>query len=218
MDASGNLYGTTVSGGAHNRGAVFELTPNATKTGWQETVLYSFGTQSSDGQGPTAGLIMDASGNLYGTNSSGGVHGGGTVFELTPNPTRTVWTETVLWGFGAAGDSSYPYAGLIMDASGRLYGTLKEDAVFALTPNAARNEWTEEILYTFCSQGGAACTDGEQPYYGGVIRDKSESLYGTTLVGGRLRSRCGVQVDAQRGPHGVGGDRPVQLLLTSEVR
>jgi uncharacterized repeat protein (TIGR03803 family) len=146
----------------------------------RETVLYSFCTQGSsctDGTDPypQAGLIMDASGKLYGTTP--GVeygYGEGTVFALTPNAARTKWTETVLYSFCAqAGctDGAYLYAGLIMDKSGKLYGTTYKGGlynwgtVFELTPNAAKTKWTETVLYSFCAQG-APCTDGQAPYAG----------------------------------------------------
>ena len=110
MDAAGNLYGTTTGGGAHEcgvyceGGTVFELIPNATKTAWTETVLYSFCAQKNcaDGDEPRAGVIMDSAGNLYGTTHRGGADGNyGTVFELTPNATRTGWMETVLYSFAS---------------------------------------------------------------------------------------------------------------------
>ena len=112
QDASGNLYGTTLYGGTNNLGTVFKVTPAGV-----ETVLYSFGT-GTDGQYPRAGLIQDASGNLYGTTFEGGTNGLGTVFKVTP-----VGVETVLYSFGAGIDGQYPYARLIQDASGNLYGT-----------------------------------------------------------------------------------------------
>jgi uncharacterized repeat protein (TIGR03803 family) len=131
MDKSGHLYGTTPLGGSHGSGTVFELTPNAARTDWIETVLYSFCADNCiDGDSPQAGLIMDKSGHLYGTTlvGSSGIDGtqAGTVFELTPNAARTDWIETVLHSFCAeAGctDGSRPYAGVIMDEWGHLYGT-----------------------------------------------------------------------------------------------
>jgi len=127
MDGSGNLYGTTVHGGARGYGTVFQLTP--TGTGWSENVLYGFCPQGNcaDGANPAAGLIMDGSGNLYGTTVGGGARGYGTVFQLTP--TGTGWNENVLYSFcpqGNCADGAYPAAGLIMDGSGNLYGTTQE--------------------------------------------------------------------------------------------
>jgi len=82
FDTTGNLYGTTYEGGAYNSsGTVFKLTPGGGGT-WTETVVHSFGN-GRDGSNPEAGLIMDPSGNLYGTTNTGGTYGYGTVFEVT---------------------------------------------------------------------------------------------------------------------------------------
>ena len=129
MDASGNLYGTTPSGGANGNGTVFKITPTG-----GETILYSFGT-APDGSAPTAGLLMDASGNLYGTTFNGGANGSGAVFKITP-----AGAETVLHSFGAQPDGANPDASLVMDASGNLYGTTQyggangNGTVFKITP------------------------------------------------------------------------------------
>ena len=117
-------------------GTVFELVPNATKTEWTETVYYSFCPNSNtiacpDGYQPFAGLIMDGSGNLYGTTFYGGANYGGTyqagtVFELVPNAAKTKWREKVLHRFCANDtciDGKTPYGGLTMDNLGNLYGT-----------------------------------------------------------------------------------------------
>ena len=80
-----NLYGTTYTGGMYGQGTVFKLTRPVKKgVPWTETILYSFGATSDDGRAPSAGLIVDAEGNLYGTTTAGGVYGSGTVFEITP--------------------------------------------------------------------------------------------------------------------------------------
>jgi uncharacterized repeat protein (TIGR03803 family) len=122
MDGAGNLYGTTNSGGTSGTGVVFKLAPDGT-----ETVLYNFCSQSNcaDGSYPSAGLIMDGAGNLYGTTNGGGTSGtgvvAGVVFKLAPDG-----TEIVLYSFcsqSSCADGSYPEAGLIMDGAGNLYGT-----------------------------------------------------------------------------------------------
>jgi uncharacterized repeat protein (TIGR03803 family) len=116
LDTNGNLYGTTYGGGAHGQGTVFELSPSGA-----ETVLHSFcaRTGCSDGSHPRADLVMDTAGNLYGTTYSGGTNSVGTVFKLSPNG-----TETVLHSFAANGsDGTHPYAGLVTDTIGNLYGT-----------------------------------------------------------------------------------------------
>ncbi len=108
VDAAGNLYGTTFSGGTHGEGIVFELSPMP-GGGWSETVLHNFNHDGSDGAGPQSGLIFDAAGNLYGTTALGGTYTyfGGTVFELSPVPGGG-WTETVLYSFGYGMDGAAP--------------------------------------------------------------------------------------------------------------
>jgi uncharacterized repeat protein (TIGR03803 family) len=186
FDAAGNLYGTTVAGGAHNYGTVFELSPKAGGS-WTENVLHSFSYNGTDGSYPYASLIFDAAGNLYGTTGFGGSGacslGCGTVFELTPAG-GGVWTETVLHNFIANGaDGTGPDASLIFDASGNLYGTTVTGgangygAVFELTPGGANGPDT--VLYSFIDNG----KDGVEPE-ASLIFDAAGNLYGTTLFGG----------------------------------
>jgi uncharacterized repeat protein (TIGR03803 family) len=169
MDKTGNLYGTTPSGGAGGLGTVFEVAPDGT-----ETVLHSF-TGSPDGKGPGAGLIMDKKGQLYGTTVFGGANNQGTVFELAPDG-----TETVLYSFTGGADGGLPQAGLIMDKKGSLYGTTEGGGnpaynggtVFELAPDG-----TETVLYSF-----TVGADGGLPTAG--LIEKAGNLYGTTQAGG----------------------------------
>jgi hypothetical protein len=207
FDASGSLYGTTVFGGplgcaylSFNLGCgvVFKLTPPTISGGaWTETVLHSF-TGGSDGANPFAGLIFDASGALYGTTAQGGNTattgdgiGGGTVFKLAPSAIAGgAWTETVLYSFCSrtgCSDGANPFAGLIFDASGALYGTTAQGGggtpfggtVFKLTPPALLGgAWTESVLHSFTSG-----SDGDLPW-AALIFDASGALYGTTRLGG----------------------------------
>jgi uncharacterized repeat protein (TIGR03803 family) len=126
LDGAGNLYGTTLY--SDYGGAAFQLSQNI--TGWTERVLQTFAMNCSlfsctDGAAPTAGLIMDPAGALYGTTLGGGGNNSGTVFKLVP--TSSGVTETVLYSFCAHAancvDGANPYAGLIMDQAGNLYGT-----------------------------------------------------------------------------------------------
>jgi uncharacterized repeat protein (TIGR03803 family) len=138
FDKSGNLYGTTGAGGDVQGGetqcyagcgTVFELSPNGSG-GWTETVLYSF-QGGNDGDVPTTGLILDESGNLYGTTIEGGDtacfngDGCGTVFELSPD-SGGVWTETILYVFQGGSDGEWPNYGVILDQTGHLYGTTSQ--------------------------------------------------------------------------------------------
>jgi uncharacterized repeat protein (TIGR03803 family) len=191
MDKAGNLYGTT-SGGGLGFGTVFELSPSP-EGAWTETIIYNFCPQQGclDGTFPTAGLIADQAGNLYGTTSNGGQNGG-VVFELSPPLTPDgTWKETVLHTFGpkGKGDGCYPTGKLTFDQSGNLYGTTSAcgigdaGSVFQLTLSDD-GIWQENVLYNFC-QGGDffPCPDGAQPQ-AGVVFDGSGNLYGTTAAGG----------------------------------
>jgi uncharacterized repeat protein (TIGR03803 family) len=184
IDASGNLYGTTNAGGAHNLGTVFALHPAV--SGWKERVLYSFGASSGDLQSPYGSLTMDAAGNLYGTTASGGTSrlcgaGCGGVFKLTRSGAQ--WNESVLYNFIDGLDGGQPLANLIWDSAGNLYGTTAlggangEGVVFELSPSTS-GSWTETTLYAF-----AGSSDGSQPH-SGLLFDSTGSLYGTTSVGG----------------------------------
>ena len=124
FDVAGNAYSTTSLCGAYGEGTVFELTLTPTATSRTEKVLHNFG-HNSDGAQPFASLIFDTAGNLYGTTVLGGIYGGGAVYELmrSPNATGGGWREQVLHSFGNGTDGGWPYAGLIFDAAGNLYGT-----------------------------------------------------------------------------------------------
>jgi uncharacterized repeat protein (TIGR03803 family) len=121
FDPAGNLYLTTAFGGFYSDGAVVELSPKA-GGGWTSKVIHNF--DGADGHEPFDTLIIDSSGNLYGTTYAGGANGGGVAFELSPRAGGG-WTETTLHSFTGTGttDGGYPYAGLMFDAAGNLYGT-----------------------------------------------------------------------------------------------
>jgi uncharacterized repeat protein (TIGR03803 family) len=197
FDQAGNLYGTTVMGGATGVGTVFKLTPNADGS-WTESVLYSLCTlkKCRDGENPAAALIFDKAGNLYGTTvSGGGAHDqGGAVFQLSPRPDGS-WKETVLHSFSSVGGGNFPRATLIFDAAGDLYGTTFEGnasdpagTVFQLRPSSG-GSWKEKVLHQF----------GDGKYGGGpianLIFDAAGNLYGTTSYGddfSRCNLGCGV--------------------------
>jgi uncharacterized repeat protein (TIGR03803 family) len=196
FDGSGNLYGTTSGGGAYDGGTVFELLPTSDGT-WTEKVLYSF--PITEGVGPTAPVVFDSAGNLYGITLSGGdadcqieVGGCGTVFELSPAGDGE-WTESTLHEFlDSPTDGAVPEAGLVLDNSGNLFGTTNRGGngklcpyptfgcgtVFELKP-AGDGVWNETILHVFGTKD-----DGLFPA-AGLIFDKDRThLYGTTTEGG----------------------------------
>ena len=178
----GNLYGTTLNGGADEAacfdgcGTLFKITPSGTLT-----TLYSFCSQSDcrDGNYPDAGLIQGSDGDLYGTTLEG-ADGLGTVFKITPSGRLTT-----LYRFCSQHDcidGAYPQAALVQATDGSFYGiTLEGGAngygtVFKIAPCG-----TLTTLYSFCSLSG--CTDGEYPY-DRLVQATDGNFYGTASGGG----------------------------------
>jgi uncharacterized repeat protein (TIGR03803 family) len=161
LDSAGNLYGTTTTGGSANLGVAYEL-----DAAGNETVLHSF-AGGTDGATPSSGLTMDASGNLYGTTSSGGSGNSGTVYKLT-----ATGLGTVLYSFTNGADGGEPTGGVVLDPKGNLFGTTGYGGaelfgvVYKL--NAAGQE---TVLYSFTEAGEEAPS--------GLIRDSKGNLYGT---------------------------------------
>ena len=169
-DSAGNLYGTTLQGGASDVGTVFKLDPAGT-----ETVLHSFGANVDDAYYPFGGsLILDSAGNLYGTtwyNSQSG-----TVYKLAPDA-----TETILHSFTTgSGDGELPYGTLVRDATGNIYGVTTYGGAFGFgTVFKLDANNTETVLYSFSGSGGDGAIPG-----GGLVRNRAGNLYGTTNSGG----------------------------------
>jgi uncharacterized repeat protein (TIGR03803 family) len=114
MNHEGYFFGTTWGGGTGNAGTIYKLNVE---------VLYSF-TGGADGGNPYAGLVQDSAGNFYGTTYGGGTAGQGVVYALIQPTTRGgPWTEKVLHSFTGGADGGYPYAGVILDSEGNVYGT-----------------------------------------------------------------------------------------------
>ncbi len=136
FDSANNIYGTTYYGGTNGLGTVYKLSPT-TAGEWDETVLYSFQT-GSDGNSSISNLVADASGNLYGTTSEGGL-GSGTIFKLTPGPNGT-WTESVVHRFANSPDGAFPYAGMVNGGGGSFFGATVhggdegDGAIYKFTP------------------------------------------------------------------------------------
>jgi uncharacterized repeat protein (TIGR03803 family) len=238
IDSHNNLYGTTEVGGGANRecddgcGTVFELSPGP--TGWTETVIHDF-AYYHDGAYPGASVTLGASGQLYGTDISGGPASHGAVFELIPQP-GGAWTENTIHSFQAYGDGMLAQASVTLGATGELYGATANGGVYSygtvyrlrettsgkwagtnlheftngpdggnpsggvvvlngaligitdaggaydlgvvyrLTPK--EGEWRTEIIHTFTGQD-----DGARPY-GNLATDSSDNLYGTATLGG----------------------------------
>jgi len=231
IDSAGNIYGTTTAGGAgydngfgnclQGCGTVFELSPEG-NGGYSYAVLYGFCATSAlcpDGSYPQAGLVIDQSGNLYGTTLQGGSEQSGTVFELSPpSLPGGAWTETVLHSFCthySCTDGYFPYSKLVLRDDGALYGTASAGGsstncrggcgtVFQLTPpSKPGGEWKESEIYTFCSAPNRGhCPDGSTPMVG-LTRGKAGVLYGTTRYGGISYSEgSGTIFELSHGPDG----------------
>jgi uncharacterized repeat protein (TIGR03803 family) len=196
-DSSGNFYGSTSQGGAtggacgsNGCGVIFKMKQNGAAT-----VLYSF-LGGTDGATPSAGLVLDGSGYLYGTTSKGGTSNLGTVFKVD-----TAGHETVLYSFTGGPDGSMPVGDLIRDQSGNLYGTTSAGGTAGGTTGGGvvfklDTSDVETVLHNFGNTTG----DGIGPI-AGLVQDSSGNFYGTTFEGGPLD--C-VTEDHLRHPTGCG--------------
>jgi uncharacterized repeat protein (TIGR03803 family) len=175
LDVNGTLYGTTTAGGQYGHGTVFSVT-----TAGQERVLHSFGASDNDGTNPSSDLI-DVQGKFYGTTTTGGSSGNGTVFSIT-----TDGTEKVVHSFSGK-DGSQPVAGLI-DVKGVLYGTTtmggakNRGTVFSVTRSG-----DEKVVHSFRAGGGenprAALLDVDGVLYGtayGVPSQRHGNVFSIT--------------------------------------
>jgi len=172
-DSAGNFYGTTNLRGTgcapYGCGTAYKISPTG-----KQTVLHSFAGGASDGSFPWDQLVVDSTGNLFGTTELGGPSGFGTVFKLSPDGQETVYDVT-------SADGVVPIAGLVADGSGNLYGTtllggIGYGSIFKLDTSG---HFT--LLYSFCSHTN--CSDGSEPW-SGVALDAAGNIYGTTSAGG----------------------------------
>jgi len=176
FDQSGNLDGVFSQNGPHDYGAVYQLSPSG--SGWTEHTIHGFTFHGNDGAAPQGGLILDGSGNLFGSTVHD-VNGGGTVFELELSGGG--WSYNFLYGLGG-GIGLGPYDKLTMDSAGNLYGTTYGDgqygfgSVFKLTRSGGG--WTYRSLHDFTGRG-----DGGNPI-SRLVFDSAGNLYGTAFSGG----------------------------------
>jgi uncharacterized repeat protein (TIGR03803 family) len=168
-DSSGNVYGTTATGGVAGFGTVFRIDASG------ETILHSF-NGLTDGEDPFGSLLRDAAGNFYGTVAFGGPTENGNVFKLD-----TEGNYIVIYGFTGAADGGTPYSGVVMDSAGNLYGTTEHGG----DPNCncgvvfkVSSSGRETVLHTF------QFVDGESPATS-LTLDPEGNLYGTTQNGGQ---------------------------------
>jgi uncharacterized repeat protein (TIGR03803 family) len=238
LDSHGNLYGTTQAGGAYDEGTAWELSPPATSGGmWTETIIWNFGDPlTTDGIVPTSGLTMDKNGNLYGTTLEGQTASGGgldgTVFELSPPSSLMpgTWTESILMQFAQGGNPDrsvngfFPYAGVIGDGSGNLYGTTSDGGTNATgtDPGGTLFELSTSggyaVLWNFGGTFGPdSVYDGADPV-SGLLMDKQGNLYGTTNLGGTtadflISGDNGVGTVFELSPPGSGGGSWTESVL-----
>ena len=179
FDSQGNLYGSAYES-SNGNGGVFQLSPQSNGT-WTQTLLHEFNSNNGDGYDPRGGVILDSSGNIYGTTTLGGKNLDGMVFELTPKAGGG-YSESIILNFDRNGKGESPFTPLIMDGNGNLFGTTQngglhnnEGIVFELSPNGTK--WTERLLYSFGPQ-----PDGFSPT--GIVFDGQGNLYGATANGG----------------------------------
>jgi len=180
-DTAGNLYSTTQYGGKFANcpvtgcGTVFRLAPDGV-----ETVLHAFAGGTNDGATPEAGLLADTAGNLYSTTWGGGAHGSGTVFKVSPSG-----TESVLYSFTGGSGGGYPFAEVIIDSTGNIYGTTGFGGKTTGCPYSAgcgvvfklSATGTESALHSFAGR-----KDGDVPY-AGLMKDHDGHIVGTTTGG-----------------------------------
>ena len=184
MDTAGNLYGTTQSGGAQNKGIVFQLSPAGNGT-FTFSILHSF--SGPDGADPQYGVAIDNAGNLYGTTEEGGKSNSicstqcGLVYELSQLAGK--WKEKVLYEFNGTNGAN-PISPISIDTSGSLYGTFVAGGqgsclffgcggAFKLVPGGAG----QGKAYTFFFNGQS----GGSPM-GGLLVARGQ-VFGTTAIG-----------------------------------
>jgi uncharacterized repeat protein (TIGR03803 family) len=179
VDAAGNLYGTTLGGGAYSDGTVYKLTPTGT-----ETIFHSFDSNNLDGEAPRLPVTLDKKGNVLGATSYGGNRENGTIFEVSASG-----VYSILYNFNYLGDTTAgdPFTGLTLDAAGNLYGgsflggTGGESGTIYEIGHGSGKIWTEEVLIAFSSN--------DSGYYyprSGVTFDSQGNMYGTAELGGAL--------------------------------
>ena len=157
IDAGGNLYGTANIGGVANQGIVYKIDPAG-----NETALYEF-RGTPDGGLPYAGVTLDSTGNLYGTTQRGGTANAGTVYKLDP-----AGNETVLYSFQNGTDGGFPQTGVVIDASGNLYGITQNGSGLVYKLDQVGHE---TVLYNFV---------GPDYPNSGLALDPVGNLYGTS--------------------------------------
>jgi uncharacterized repeat protein (TIGR03803 family) len=182
LDGNGYLYGTTLFGGANNRGTVYRITPAGALT-----TLYSFCNLAScaDGWAPYGVLVQADSGAIYGTTNQAGKYNSGTIFYIGTGGLTTLHNFCATSGCPGG---AHPSAGLIQAENGDFYGTTSGGGANCSDDGGCGTVFkligdTVTRLYSFCSEGGSACTDGSGPNAGLVVGTNG-NFFGVTPTGG----------------------------------
>jgi len=195
LDASGDIYGTTIEGGGNSKGTVYELMRNGSKPRYLFKVLIGFGAGTSGGtpvagltyQGAATGTPYDGTSPLYGATESGGANAFGTLYQLTPADGG--WRMNTIYNFCALAnctDGETPVGTPVLDENGNILGTAesggqqKRGVTYELIESGG--VWTESVTHAFCQVSG--CPDGADPY-NALTRDAAGNSYGTTSTGGQ---------------------------------
>jgi hypothetical protein len=186
-DGKRNMWGTMLYGGTQSRGwgVIFEMTSNGDGT-WTYNVVHEFGSSSTDGQFPVAGLTLDSAGNFYGETEDGGTQGLGIIFKFSDADGKV--KGSIIHNFSNCSTGCYPEGTLAIDKSGNLYGMAQGGpnscggpscgVVFKLAPQK-NGTWKYSVVYNLDETTG-----GTLPYYGLIFDDKG-NLYGVTSSGGQ---------------------------------
>jgi len=184
MDAAGNLYGQTEHGGTSKNcgggcGTVYQL--QRTSGGWKEHILHDFDTGGDNMAFPVGALLLDKTGDLYGT-AGGGTYAHGAVYKLTRLASGH-WKTAIQYSFKGGANGDGPGGGVVMDKAGNLYGTTVGGGtgcgcgvVYKLAPGT-KGKWKYTVLHSFSGY------DGAQPA-AQLVLDRKGNLYGTTITGG----------------------------------
>ena len=222
IDQSGNIYGVTIAGGNHGCapriwnqrgcGTVFELARGQSK--WKKRTIYVFSGDAGGGH-PTSSLVLDSSGNVYGTTLCGGAEscngvgaGAGVFFMLQQNGSGA-WRENLLHIFGQTrGDGAYPGGDLTRKGTQTIYGVTAA-SVYEMT-RTRKSQWRETTLFLFNPNDVRWFQPGGRP----DIRCSRQSLRRDVRrweLGVLARVRRRLRVDGF-GEWDVVGDRAVRVL------
>jgi uncharacterized repeat protein (TIGR03803 family) len=179
VDRGGNIYGMAPTGGANGLGTIYKI--GQAGGAWTFKVIHTF-TGADDGATGSAGRMVLRRARLYGAATTGGAHGSGVIFELTPRSVGE-WDFRTIYAFKGQPDGSFPYGALLFAGSGKIYGTTYYGgtngigAVYELSPRR-NGEWNENVIYSFQEE-----SDGNSPI-SNLVFDPVGNLYGTTSEGG----------------------------------